>query len=204
VLEEEFRLAKSASNLLRANSALTRMMTTYTRRGPGQQYLKKTLTAVLTEITSQSDLILEVNPLKVYEAMINQEEARSGQLSTLNRKPTAEEAAANASVQAIIAPRIKQLTEIADRFISAFIDSIDDVPYGIRWICKQIRQLTKSRAVGVSLFVWLFVCPCVYVCGCVCIYIYLCVCVCVCVCVQTSVSIYIYICVCVCIPVVVP
>mmetsp|Transcript_17716 Transcript_17716/g.53103 ORF Transcript_17716/g.53103 Transcript_17716/m.53103 type:complete len:779 (+) Transcript_17716:136-2472(+) len=144
VLEEEFRLAKSVSNLLRANSALTRMMTTYTRRGPGQQYLKKTLTTVLTEITSQSDLILEVNPLKVYEAMINQEEARTGQISTLNRKPTAEEAAANPDVQAIIGPRIKQLTEIADRFISAFIDSIADVPYGIRWICQQIRLLTKT------------------------------------------------------------
>lgn len=144
VLFEEFRQSKSIANLLRANTALTRMMTTYTRRGPGQQYLKEVLTKVLTHLTSAQDLILEINPLKVYEAMLNQRESMTGQQSNLNRKPTAEEAAANPDVQEIIQPRIKKLGEIADQFISAFINSIDLVPYGIRWICRQISLLTRE------------------------------------------------------------
>lgn len=37
VLEEDFTTATNVNALLRANTALTRMMTTYTRRGPGQQ-----------------------------------------------------------------------------------------------------------------------------------------------------------------------
>mmetsp|Transcript_6380 Transcript_6380/g.18071 ORF Transcript_6380/g.18071 Transcript_6380/m.18071 type:complete len:759 (+) Transcript_6380:76-2352(+) len=145
VLRVEFQLAKSTSNLLRSNTALTRMMTTYTRRGPGQQYLKATLTSVLTRITSNPDLVLEINPLKVFEAMINQREAETGVVQNINRKPTAEEAAEMADVQNIIKPRIIKLREITDEFLSALIASLDSVPYGIRWICRQIRLLTTER-----------------------------------------------------------
>ena len=65
VLENEFAQCKGLAGLLRANTALTRMMTTYTRRSPGQHYLTETLTPVLELITKNSELVLEINPLKV-------------------------------------------------------------------------------------------------------------------------------------------
>merc|ERR1712137_123432 len=121
--------------------ALTRMMTTYTRRSPGQHYLKATLTSVLKKITEQSTLVLEINPLKVYEQMINDYESTTGKLSTLPRKPLPEEAAVNPDVVTLINSRVAELGRITDSFISALIDSMDRIPYGIRWICKQIRHL---------------------------------------------------------------
>mmetsp|Transcript_40504 Transcript_40504/g.101927 ORF Transcript_40504/g.101927 Transcript_40504/m.101927 type:complete len:781 (-) Transcript_40504:174-2516(-) len=145
VLEEEFDEAKGIANLLRANTALTRMMTTYTRRGPGQLYLKATLTEILGNITSQPDLVLEINPLKVYEAMINEMESTTGKVCNLKRKITAEEAAAQPEVQSIIVPRIKKLGSIADSFLDKLIESVEQVPYGIRWICRQIRELCKEK-----------------------------------------------------------
>lgn len=145
VLDAEFREATGIGSLLRANTALTRMMTTYTRRGPGQQYLKTTLTGVLSNLCSQSNLILEINPLKVYIEMINEYEIKTGQKSTLNRKVTAEEAAENPEVQNIIRPRIAKLDQIAGEFIGALLSSTDHVPYGIRWICKQIRELVRRK-----------------------------------------------------------
>lgn len=145
VLAEEFKQAKGLGSLLRANTALTRMMTTYTRRGPGQQYLKLTLSSVLNGITNQPDLSLEINPLKVYEALIIEQESKLGQAWEGPRKPTPEEAAADRRVQHVIAPRIKKLGELADTFLDAIIASLPTVPYGIRWICRQIRELTKSR-----------------------------------------------------------
>eukprot|EP01101_Sappina_pedata_P000648 TRINITY_DN10846_c0_g1_i1.p1 TRINITY_DN10846_c0_g1~~TRINITY_DN10846_c0_g1_i1.p1 ORF type:complete len:756 (+),score=287.52 TRINITY_DN10846_c0_g1_i1:30-2297(+) len=151
VLAEEFAHSKGIGSLLRANTALTRMMTTYTRRGPGQQYLKLTLTPVLQQITSHPDLILEVNPLKVYETMINEIESKTGQQVTdLPRKTTPEEAALNPRVQEIIAPRFKKLGELAETFLDAIILSMEQVPYGIRWICKQIKELTKAKFPEVS------------------------------------------------------
>jgi Ras GTPase-activating-like protein IQGAP2/3 len=37
------------------------------------------------------------------------------------------------------------LTEIAEGFLSAIIECLEDTPYGIRWICKQIRNLSRRK-----------------------------------------------------------
>jgi len=88
--------------------------------------------------------------------MINQIEEETGSLpENLPRGVPPEIASTNPDVQAIIAPRLTMLMEIANSFLVTIIDSLDDVPYGIRWICKQIRSLTRVRS-SVSCFIWLF------------------------------------------------
>lgn len=86
---------------------------------------------------------MEINPLKVYEQMIIDMEKGGTSPSGLSKVVTIEQAANNTNVQAIIAPRVKTLMEIAASFLSIIMSSIDQIPYGIRWICKQIRSLTK-------------------------------------------------------------
>ena len=145
------------------------MMTTYTRRGPGQSYLKSVLAERITgnSLIEHKDLNLEINrdPVKVstrsflplslgayvcrqvYEQMINQIEEETDSLpSNLPRGVAPEIAAENPDVQAIITPRLTMLMEIANSFLLTIIESMDSVPYGIRWICKQIRSLTRVRA----------------------------------------------------------
>ncbi|CAG8503077.1 12952_t:CDS:2, partial [Cetraspora pellucida] len=84
----------------------------------------------------------------VYEQMIKKYEEENKPLpENLLPSVTSEVAAANPDVQAIIAPRIKMLMEIANSFLQTIMDSIEQTPYGIRWICKQIRSLTKIAKV---------------------------------------------------------
>lgn len=76
--------------------------------------------------------------------MINQIEEETGSLPpNLPRGVAPEIAAENPDVQAIIAPRLTMLMEIANSFLLTIIESMESVPYGIRWICKQIRSLTR-------------------------------------------------------------
>ncbi|KAK5446404.1 RasGAP protein [Exophiala xenobiotica] len=147
VLTHQFETTPEYSSLLRQNTPVSRMMTTYTRRGPGQSFLKEVLADKINSLTELSDVDLEINPLKVYEAMVKQiEEDNNGVLpEDLPRSVTAEFAAENAQVQAIIVPRLKMLTEIAEGFLSAIIDCLEETPYGIRWICKQIRNLSRRK-----------------------------------------------------------
>lgn len=120
------------------------MMTTYTRRGPGQSYLKSVLADRINSLIEHKDLNLEINPLKVYEQMITQIEDETGSLpEELPRSVPPEVASANPDVQNIIAPRLTMLMEIAKSFLLTIMESLESVPYGIRWICKQIRSLTK-------------------------------------------------------------
>jgi Ras GTPase-activating-like protein IQGAP2/3 len=122
------------------------MMTTYTRRGPGQSYLKSVLAERINSLIEHKDLNLEINPLKVYEQMITQIEDETGSLPEhLPRSVAPEVAAANEDVQKIIGPRCQMLMEIAKNFLLTIMESIESAPYGIRWICKQIRSLTKVR-----------------------------------------------------------
>jgi hypothetical protein len=87
---------------------------------------------------------------QVYEQMITQIEEETGTLpEELPRGVGAEAAAANSDVQGIIAPRLNVLMEIANSFLSTIIETLESVPYGIRWICKQIRSLTKVHQAGV-------------------------------------------------------
>ena len=76
--------------------------------------------------------------------MIQQIEEETGSLPpNLPRGVAPEVAAANEDVEAIIAPRLTMLMEIANSFLLTIMDSMESVPYGIRWICKQIRSLTR-------------------------------------------------------------
>ncbi|KAJ3517943.1 hypothetical protein NLJ89_g190 [Agrocybe chaxingu] len=146
VLSAQFETATEFGSLLRANTPVSRMMTTYTRRGPGQSYLKSVLAERINSLIEHKDLNLEINPVKVYEQMINQIEEETGSLPpNLPRGVAPEVAAENPDVQAIIAPRLTMLMEIANSFLLTIIESMESVPYGIRWICKQIRSLTRRK-----------------------------------------------------------
>lgn len=146
VLTYQFDNTPEYSSLLRQNTPVSRMMTTYTRRGPGQSYLKQVLAQRINDLIELQDVDLEINPLKVYESMVQQIEDDTGRLPDyLAKSVTAEVAAENKQVQAIIAPRLKMLTDIANTFLTTIIEGLEDAPYGIRWICKQIRSLSRRK-----------------------------------------------------------
>ncbi|KAI0388858.1 GTPase [Xylariaceae sp. FL0594] len=146
VLTHQFDTTPEYSSLLRANTPVSRMMTTYTRRGPGQSFLRTVLADRINKLIELEDLDLEINPLKVYERMCQQIEEDTGSLPPhLPKGITGEQAAENMEVQAIIEPRLAMLTELAEGFLSTIIDGLHEAPYGIRWICKQIRSLTKRK-----------------------------------------------------------
>ncbi|MCJ1244584.1 glyceraldehyde-3-phosphate dehydrogenase 1 [Trapelia coarctata] len=146
VLTYQFDNTVEYSSLLRANTPVSRMMTTYTRRGPGQTYLKEVLRDKINSVIELKDVDLEINPLKVYERMVSKIEEDTGSIPDyLPRGVTAEEAAENEQVQAIIAPRLTMLTDIATSFLETIIAGLHETPYGIRWICKQIRSLSRRK-----------------------------------------------------------
>ncbi|OAJ36101.1 hypothetical protein BDEG_20313 [Batrachochytrium dendrobatidis JEL423] len=120
VLSAEFEGATDFGSLMRANTPISRMMTTYTRRGPGQSYLKNVLAERLNKMIELKDLDLEINPLKVYDQMIKDIEIATGQTCNLPRGITAEAALKNTDVQAIIAPR-RKYSDASDSQICSLI-----------------------------------------------------------------------------------
>ncbi|XP_065055837.1 uncharacterized protein LOC135684274 isoform X2 [Rhopilema esculentum] len=125
------------NNLLRANTAISRMMTTYTRRGPGQEYLKATLGDLIQDFSANHLLSLDANPSKIYA------EVRG--LENENYAIPIEEALQDPEVSKIYTMRINEIKNISSKFLDAIINSLHCVPYGIRWLCKAIMQLPEKK-----------------------------------------------------------
>ncbi|KAJ2517651.1 RasGAP protein [Coemansia sp. RSA 2049] len=145
VLAAQFETTQEFSNLLRQNTPVSRMMNTYTSRGPGQVYLKNVISEEITRVIQNRDLNLEINPLKVYEELRQERADRGLPTDDFPQGVSTEEATNNPLVCTAIQPRLNELTRIVSRFLDTIIEHKDDIPYGIRWICKQIRSLTKRR-----------------------------------------------------------
>lgn len=146
VLSTQFDNSTEFTNLLRANTPVSRMMTTYTRRGPGQQYLKLVLSDKINALIEHEELNLEINPLKVYEHMVDDMTLQTGrEPSNMPRSVAPETVSTNQDVISIMTPRYVMLMDIADAFLTIIIDNLANIPYGIRWICKQIKHLTKRK-----------------------------------------------------------
>jgi len=122
------------------------MMMAYTRRPPGKEYLKAVLADKINSLIEHKDLELEINPSKVYETLLGQEtETSRNSTEALPRGITGDEAAARADVQEIIEPRVQGLIGVANSFLTTIIAGLEEIPYGIRWICKQIRSLSRRK-----------------------------------------------------------
>eukprot|EP00730_Choanoeca_flexa_P018391 TRINITY_DN8934_c0_g1_i1.p1 TRINITY_DN8934_c0_g1~~TRINITY_DN8934_c0_g1_i1.p1 ORF type:complete len:926 (+),score=256.63 TRINITY_DN8934_c0_g1_i1:139-2916(+) len=137
-LSMEFDAATDLGSVMRSNSAMSRMMTTYTRRGLGQQYLKDVLTPQVELIYELNTLSLEIDPVKVFKEIAKEHKLDQACCS-------AEDALRSAPVQEAVESRARALRELSSRFINAIIDKLEAVPYGLRWLCKSIRTQLLLR-----------------------------------------------------------
>lgn len=89
---------------------------------------------------------MEINPLRVYQRIMESCETEGRELpEDMHKGVTAEEAAETKVVKDTIAPRIKMLHELANSFLDTIERGLEEIPYGIRWICKQIRNLARRK-----------------------------------------------------------
>ncbi|ODQ63815.1 Rho GTPase activation protein [Nadsonia fulvescens var. elongata DSM 6958] len=120
------------------------MMTTYTRRGPGQTYIHAALIDNLSIIIDSQEN-LEINPLEVYEEI----HANDG-TPTKSYDAIYEMLACDREVNGCIHDRAQRLVDITSDILDGIMTTMDKVPYGIRWICKQIRLLARRKYPEVS------------------------------------------------------
>eukprot|EP01087_Luapelamoeba_hula_P002864 TRINITY_DN1266_c0_g1_i2.p1 TRINITY_DN1266_c0_g1~~TRINITY_DN1266_c0_g1_i2.p1 ORF type:complete len:921 (+),score=243.14 TRINITY_DN1266_c0_g1_i2:199-2961(+) len=144
-IKNEIAKIKSLSDFLKATSVVPKMVVTYNRRKQGHEYLRNTLGPLLKIVMEKTDLSLELHPLNIYQGMINEAEIRTGEKSTLERNISEDQAIANAQVKAIMKQRLNALREICQMFLDGVLNSMNNLPYGIRWICKQIKNLSTER-----------------------------------------------------------
>lgn len=123
-----------------SSGILPKMIISYTRRLQGQAFLQKVLyDKILDGIISDKGLNLELNPVKLLKAL---------DPSQLAAQVTNEKALENEQVRQAVESRKKRLVEVCNNFLTTLSENINEIPYGLRWVCKQISIELKKRYLG--------------------------------------------------------
>lgn len=145
ILKHEFEANSELGTLLRANTAVTQIMSAYAKRGLGLSILKNTLQEPILKLCKEKGLMLELMPLKIEEYVITTYETESGEKWPHVRSQTAEEALSNSDVRDELERRKIRLVEYAELFLSRIVSCAEEIPFGIRWICKQLKSLAMQH-----------------------------------------------------------
>ncbi|CCM00086.1 uncharacterized protein FIBRA_02113 [Fibroporia radiculosa] len=141
VIQSQVLSTPELTSLFRLPTPFSRLLIVYTRREATLSYLKTALAGSLTRLADHPSLNIEINPMKVYAQLLDTIMATNGSVPPeLPQEVTMEEATMNEDVHAIIVPRLAMLTAIASNILESVIDSLESVPYDIRWICGQIKS----------------------------------------------------------------
>jgi len=146
-LQLEISKTKKLSGFLEGNPILPRMVMTYGRRVQGKTFLQKVLfDKIISNVLNEKDLNLELNAIKIFKEYISKQEVETGVKSGINFKDiTYQRAMQDDYVSKVVNERVEKLTEICQSILDGIIDNVGELPYGLRWVCKQLNQMLASK-----------------------------------------------------------
>eukprot|EP00743_Colponemidia_sp_Colp-15_P005475 GILK01005888.1.p1 GENE.GILK01005888.1~~GILK01005888.1.p1 ORF type:complete len:816 (+),score=159.79 GILK01005888.1:49-2448(+) len=147
MLKAELAACRDMGSFMRANTAFTHILSAYARRGAGPDVLKQILLAPIERVFAAPTVSLEIDVDKI-KALL------SGQLpSTVNEgeEDKAEESGPSSvideSTMNQLRINIAALLTTCQDFLDSIVATANEVPYGLRWICKQIAEMAREQFV---------------------------------------------------------
>ncbi|KAJ3219368.1 hypothetical protein HDU67_001587 [Dinochytrium kinnereticum] len=132
----------------RSNPFFIKLVLHYTRGAKERQFLRDLLQPLLKVIMSDASLDLECDPLFIYKSLIREEESRTGEQSTRPYDATAAQAAQDPDVIERQRKNSVKLKHITDQFLASIMKSIKTMPFGIRYIAMQLKEIIREKFPG--------------------------------------------------------
>jgi len=141
------RDTKKCGSFLEGNPVLPKMVITYGRRLQGKQYLQKVLfDKIIEPIIKVKDLDLELNAIKILKTYASDKEVETGQKMDIDFKNLTYTAAMKDSYTSTrVNDNIKKLSDICQNFLQGMIDNASEIPYGLRYVCKELDKMLKIK-----------------------------------------------------------
>ncbi|KAL3487519.1 hypothetical protein BJX62DRAFT_240901 [Aspergillus germanicus] len=143
---EEIESFGSLAEYLRCNSFWTKLFASYIKSPRDRKFMRDVLsTTVKDNIIDNPELDLESDPMQIYRSAINNEELRTGKRSRRRLDIPKEEAIRDPETRATFIQHLQDLRDIADQFFSALEELLYRMPFGIRYIAKQMYESLLAR-----------------------------------------------------------
>lgn len=146
---EEIESFDSLHDYLRCNSFWTKLFASYMKSPRDRKFMRDVLgTVVKDNVIDSPDLDLESDPIQIYRSAVNNEELRTGKRSRRRLDIPREEAIRDPETRATFIQHLQDLRDIADQFFAAFEELLYRMPFGIRYIAKEMYECLLSRFAG--------------------------------------------------------
>ncbi|KAB8199799.1 hypothetical protein BDV34DRAFT_206106 [Aspergillus parasiticus] len=146
---EEIESFDSLHDYLRCNSFWTKLFASYIKSPRDRKFMRDVLGTVVKEnIIDNPELDLESDPIQIYRSAINNEELRTGKRSRRPLDILREDAIRDPETRATFIQHLQDLRDIADQFFTAFEELLYRMPFGLRYIAKEMYESLLSRFAG--------------------------------------------------------
>ncbi|KAJ2855939.1 iqgap- protein, partial [Coemansia erecta] len=144
-IQIELSSIESLHEFLRGNPIFIKLAVHYNRGAKERKYLRDLLQPLIKKVIEDPELDLESDPLVIYRTLIREEESRTGEKSRRAYDISREDALNDMETRTTFIRHLRQLRVLADEFISAIQNSLDQMPYGMRYIARELRRALTAK-----------------------------------------------------------
>ncbi|XP_062048484.1 ras GTPase-activating-like protein IQGAP3 isoform X3 [Lepus europaeus] len=145
-LQEEIKSkVEQPQDVVTGNPTVVRLVVRFYRNERGQSALREILGKVIQDVLEDKTLSVHTDPVHLYKTWINQTEAQTGQRSQLPYDVTPEQALSHPEVQRRLDISLRNLLAVTDKFLVAIISSVDQIPYGMRYVAKVLKTTLTEK-----------------------------------------------------------
>uniref|UniRef100_A0A2K6LL53 IQ motif containing GTPase activating protein 3 n=1 Tax=Rhinopithecus bieti TaxID=61621 RepID=A0A2K6LL53_RHIBE len=145
-LQEEMKSkVEQPQDVVTGNPTVVRLVVRFYRNGRGQSALQEILGKVIQDMLEDKVLSVHTDPVHLYKNWINQTEAQTGQRSHLPYDVTPEQALSHPEVQRQLDIALRNLLAMTDKFLVAITSSVDQIPYGMRYVAKVLKATLAEK-----------------------------------------------------------
>uniref|UniRef100_A0A8C9ZR75 IQ motif containing GTPase activating protein 2 n=1 Tax=Sander lucioperca TaxID=283035 RepID=A0A8C9ZR75_SANLU len=149
-LEEEIKVEflkpmYSIQDIVTGNPTVIKMVVSFNRGARGHNTLRQLLAPVVKDIIEDKSLGINTNPVDVYKAWVNQLETATGEASKLPYEVTPEQAMSHEEVRNRLEASSLALRSATDKVLNSIVSSLDNIPYGMRYIAKVLKNSLHEK-----------------------------------------------------------
>ncbi|KAJ1875607.1 iqgap- protein [Coemansia sp. RSA 990] len=144
-IQIELSSISTLQEFLRGNPIFIKLAVHYNRGAKERKYLRDLLQPLIRKVIEDPELDLESDPLVIYRTLIREEESRTGEKSRRAYDISREDALNDMETRTTFIRHLRQLRVLADEFIAAIQQSLDQMPYGMRYIARELRRALTAK-----------------------------------------------------------
>ncbi|KAI9308755.1 hypothetical protein BJ944DRAFT_246306 [Cunninghamella echinulata] len=144
-IDEEIQLVNSPKEFMCGNYTFMKLAVQTNRGAKEYEFFRTLLTPLINEVINNEFLDLETDPVGIYRKVINEEEDRTGLPSRRKHSVNSQEALADEEVKNKFISHLRNLREITEKFVTAITSTLDELPYSIRVIARELRLVLEQK-----------------------------------------------------------